>query len=422
MTKYIPLGIKKKIAPFAIRLRIILSRFYHLKSRLRITSNKKKIRVAFLLVNESIWKYERLYFLLKNDSRFDPVVFICPFLTYGPDVMKQEMENAFRSFKAKKYHVVKTLNDDGTYLDINKDFKPDLVFFCTPWPHSLPQYHIRSFMHILTCYVHYGFNTVANHYFNMETTLLSWRVFVETEYHKKSAIKMSINKGKNFVVSGYTGIDSLIDENYSYKQVWKYQEVSKKKIIWAPHHSIEGVKGRNVFHSTFLQYARLMLDIAKKYQDKIQISFKPHPNLKGKLYILWGKDKTDRYYNEWTCIANGQLDDGDYIDLFLGSDAMIHDSSSFLIEYLYTKKPVLFLADDLNVEMLNEIGVEALENIEKAYSEDEIVTFIDNVVLNNIDSYKFKREKFVNEILMPPNNILASENIYNYIKRQLNYN
>ena len=39
-------------------------------------------------------------------------------------------------------------------------------------------------------------------------------------------------------------------------------------------------------------------------------------------------------------MSNGMLCESDYIDLFLTSDAMIHDSGSFLIEYIYVNKPV----------------------------------------------------------------------------------
>ena len=75
------------------------------------------------------------------------------------------------------------------------------------------------------------------------------------------------------------------------------------------------------------------------------IAFKPHPILKPKLYkhALWGKERTDAYYHCWETMENTQLEMSDYIDLFMTSDAMIFDSVSFMTEYLYTKKPALFL-------------------------------------------------------------------------------
>lgn len=417
--KLLPLSFKNKLKFYVTKLRILYSKHAH-KKKLKDIIKKDKIKVAFLVVNGSIWKYERLYFLLENDYRFYPVVYVCPFLTYGEDLMKKEMNSTYDSFKSQNYNVIKTLKEDGSFIDVKKEFCPDLVFFCTPWDHSQPQYQIINFLDVLTCYVHYGFNTVKSHYFNMMTTLLSWKVFVETDYHKESAKNISLNKGRNFIVSGYPGIDSLIDNKYKSKKVWKIQETAKKKIIWAPHHSVGGIKGRNVFHSTFMAYSEFMLEIAEKYKDKIQFSFKPHPNLRGKLSKpeIWGVKKTNEYYNAWKNMSNGQLNEGDYLDLFIESDAMIHDSSSFLIEYFYTKKPSLFLLEEIDLKQLNRLGLEALESMQKGYSKEDVLKFIETVVIDEIDGFEEIRSVFHNKWLMPPNNKLASENIFCYLKEQ----
>src|SRR5699024_801734 len=124
---------------------------------------------------------------------------------------------------------------------------------------------------------------------------------------------------------------------------------------------IPGVKNA-LSYSTFLDYAEFILQLANDYKDEIQIAFKPHPNLRGKLNDVWGVEKTNTYFQKWKCLSNGQVEDGGYIDLFATSDAMIHDSGSFVIEYLYTKKPVQFLISSEKVkEEFNEIGKEALK-------------------------------------------------------------
>ena len=418
INKYIPSSIKNFIKLYILKYRISYSQKNY-KEKIKGLSKQKKIKVAFLIENESIWKYERLYFLLKEDSLFDPVVFICPFFPHGMKIMKEEMNNIYLSFISKDYDVVKTLKEDGTYYDIKKEFQPDIVFFSTFWAHTKPQYLIYNFLDVLTCLVPYGFYTTEQFYFTNEPTLLCWKFFVETTSHKEAAKRLSLYKGENFVVSGFPGIDTLIDRKYKANDVWKRQEESKKKVIWAPHHSIKGVAGRHIFLSTFLSYADFMLKIADKYKDKLQISFKPHPNLKGKLNEIWGEEKTNKYYATWNNIPNGQLDEGDYMDLFLTSDAMIHDSGSFLIEYLYTFKPVLFLDDGVNLEDFNPIGVEALNSMEKGYSKDDIIRFIEEVVIGNNDQFKLIRNEFIEQNLMPPNSKLASENIYNHIKEEI---
>ena len=81
--------IAKKILPkFFLNQVLVLVTNYKIRKVERIhkhavinVSKKEKIKVAFILVYESMWKYENLYFLLKDNERFEPIVFICPFRT-----------------------------------------------------------------------------------------------------------------------------------------------------------------------------------------------------------------------------------------------------------------------------------------------------------------------------------------------------
>jgi dTDP-4-amino-4,6-dideoxygalactose transaminase len=54
-----------------------------------------------------------------------------------------------------------------------------------------------------------------------------------------------------------------------------------------------------------------------------------------------------------------------------------------------------------------------------AKNKDEIQQFIQVVVLENLDKMKANRTEFYNTYLLPPNNRLASENIFNFIKSEI---
>ena len=131
-------------------------------------------------------------------------------------------------------------------------------------------------------------------------------------------------------MTGATVYDKFLDKNYKPKNVWKRQEKIKKKVIWAPHHSI--ISNPDLEYSLFLEVCDIMPVLAKRYENKIQFCFKPHPFLIRKLYQLWGKYKTDAYYQLWDSMPNTQYENGEYIDLFMTSDAMIHDCDSFRFE------------------------------------------------------------------------------------------
>ena len=90
-----------------------------------------------------------------------------------------------------------------------------------------------------------------------------------------------------------------------------------------------------------------------------------------------------------------QLDEGDYIDLFLSSDAMIHDSGSFLAEYLYAEKPVMYLKRENN-NHFNKFGQDILKSIDIGKSFEDIRAFVDNLLLNKKSNIKSTQIDFFN--------------------------
>ena len=221
----------------------------------------------------------------------------------------------------------------------------------------------------------------------------------------------------NTIKSGFPGLD-LIDKSSS--NPWKETKLKTKKIIWAPHHTIKG-QGSSLDYSSFEDYAFFFFKVLNQNQD-IQIAFKPHPLLKDKLYLCdnWGKDKTDEYYSKWETLPNGQLEDGPYISLFHHSDAMIMDSASFIVEYMYFDKPLLFTMRDSKVlERFNTFGQKVLENWYKARKEEDIERFICDIVQGENDYLKNERNLFFKNKILPSNGKTASENIYNELKSAL---
>ena len=393
------------------------------KMALKITRQKERIKVVFLLIHDSVWKYEGVYRLMKKDQRFNPVVVVCPYLKGGNLNMQRDMDHAYNSFKSEGYQVIKSLKENGEWLDVKHEIRPDLVCFTNPWDLTRPEYLIANFMDTLTCYVPYGFKNSYLHeaHYDKPTQNFTWKFFLETEIHQKLSRIYSRNKGLNTIVTGYPGMDIFLQKDYQPIDEWKIKDKKVKRIIWAPHHTIPGM-GANLDYSTFLNYSEVMLQMADQYKNEIQIAFKPHPVLRPNLSKkeVWGKEKTDEYYQKWDQLSNGLLQEGKYIDLFMTSDGMIHDSSSFVIEYLYTHKPVMFLIKyDSISEKFNEIGKMAFSRLYHGKSQKDIENFIKNVIINGDDELKDERIEFFNSIVRPPNNRSASENIFNHLKSSI---
>lgn len=366
--------------------------------------SKDTIRCCFFALFEEVWKYDGVFQLMQKNSRFEPVILICPVVNYGFENMLLRMRQCERFFRSKGYDPILSYNPDTKqYVDVMNEIKPDIIFYTNPYKGLIDdRYYIDNFQEVLTIYVPYSINNSNAFYsnFGMPFYNFLWRYYQPTGMHKNYAKKYSDNRGVNAVTVGYPGIESLIFNIHTVnKKIWKNDNPKLKKIIWAPHHTIE--PAGSVFYSCFLRYSDFMLDMVQKYQDTIQFAFKPHPLLKNKLELFWGKEKTDTYYNKWQNMANSCVVEGEYSDLFLSSDAMIHDSGSFISEYLYVNKPVMRTLNEVDEsEKQNDFSMQCISNHYLANNEQDIEQFIENLI-NGVDPLKPQRTKFLNEVLMP---------------------
>lgn len=378
---------------------------------------RRPLRCVFFGLFDSIWKFDSVYNRMEKDSRFEPIILVCPVVNYGYENMIRTMDECYKSFSKKGYNVVKSYNKEtGEYIDFRKELYPDIIIYTNPYKGLIDdRYYVTNCEDILTVYVHYGFNSAKawDMLYHQFLTNAVWRYYVESEIHQEYVKRFSFNKGRNSVVTGYPGIEELISPDYVIKSnPWISERKTKKRIIWAPHHTIEPVGIINF--SNFLRDADYMLEMATKYREQIEIAFKPHPLLRNKLYKKWGAERTEYYYHQWEIMDNTFLAEGEYIDLFLTSDAMIHDSGSFLIEYLYVDKPVMrVMTEEDMTKVLNSFALSCLNYYYKAYSQCEIEKFIQNIIIG-ADPLKISRTKFVRDFLMPKGG-MPSENIINDI-------
>jgi len=395
----------RKLRAFKDYIDIVRTPRRHEKSlnRVRESAKHRKVNVAFFVIHAAVWKYESLYELLKQDERFEPIIFICPAVNYGKENMIMEIEKTANYLKKNNYDSICTYDKEkDTYLNIKKDFDLDIIFYTNPHKGLIKkEYFITNFKEYLTCYLPYGFgSSYTDSLFHGDLFYsILWKFFCETEIHKESIIKHSKNKGRNVRVTGYPTMDDLKYGEREENGRWKNTNKKLKRIIWAPHHTFE--KNEILNYSNFLIHSNFMLEMLDKYKDKIQIAFKPHPLLEIKLYNLegWGKERTDDYYAIWASRENSQLETEDYIDLFNSSDAMILDSASFTAEYLCCGKPSMFFMKNADVyDQFNDFGKMALNQNYIGESEKDIIDFIEMVINGEDSKEETRRDFYMNKI------------------------
>ncbi len=372
---------------------------------------KEQINVVFIAMSLSLWRYQNIYELLNRYSRFKVTILLLPCLSYAKEQQKKDMDELAHFFSERNIPYVQGVKDSFV-IDIEQCLSPDILFYPQPYSRLFPEgLNYINFKYKLLCYYPYAFWMSRGDWsYNLPLHNYAWKLFYPTELHRKEGQLFAMNKGRNIEVVGYPNADNFLCREH--QDVWKSQAARKLRIIWAPHFSI--FSDGYTTQSNFLWMAHFMVDIVKRYADCIQFVFKPHPRLFSELckHEEWGEERARQYYEEWESMGNAQVESGEFVDLFMTSDAMIHDSGSFCVEYLYSGNPVMYVATNFEkqVSEKSEFGQLAMKQHYVGSCEQDVVDFIENVLLGGNDPMKHGREEFVKQYLFPPNGRTVAEN------------
>lgn len=380
--------------------------------------NGVKIRVGFAVVFDSVFPMASVFENMLKDEFFDP------FLIVIPDISRGE-KHALETFVQTKVKLTAYYGNEATIInpiDWSRKACLDITgkcdLYCTANPYDTmthPLYGIRNFCEhaIPVFFANYGIaiSSFYDRYMkDPESFGLFWRVFCETE-HVYDLLKSNI-PWVDAVYSGYPKMDKLAS--------FAPRKKERKSIIIAPHHTITKWKD-GVNFSNFLQYKNFFLDLPNIYPN-IDFIFRPHPLLFTALARNenFGERKAEIYLSQMRSYKNVDVQmGGDYLETFINSDALIHDCGSFTAEYLFTGKPVCRILrnkDDLKKEY-NQFALECIACHDIAYTNEDIIRFIDNVVLNGNDTKSCLRNKM--SLKLKKNFPYVSNAIINNIKEAI---
>ena len=382
----------------------------------RAIRRRGHVRVVFLVSSLPMWRCQPLCDRLAADGRFDVSVALYPFPSYSREQQDACMKELSEYFAGKDVPFVDLSAEERPGEALKWRLDPDILFYQQPYNYLYGKdLDSPAFPDCLVCYVPYSIRTSSGTWvYRTRLNETAWRLFYPSPILRDEAASILYNKGRNIRVTGDPQMDCFSFPPQ--KDPWK-PLAGTKRVIWAPHFSIvdEGLMHRDSF--TWL--SECMLRFAAQYRDRIQFVFKPHPRLLSELcaHPDWGKEKAGAYYKAWAEGPNTQLVTGEYLDLFKTSDAMIHDSGSFSVEYPFTGKPVLFTTRDLDRSLTgqNELGCAAIRAHYPGRSEADIAAFLDDVVLGGKDPMKAERAAFVDKYLRASGRHSAAEAIYQAI-------
>ena len=427
LKKLLPTTFKDWLRPFKMTLVDNPKKrklFLHMQKKhqelLQQIKGKETIKVVFLAIHKSVWKVDPVFQKMLTDPFFEPVILVCPYTVYGEERMWQDMQECYEYFKEKGYPLLSSYNKEEQCWITLEEIQPDIVFFTNPHDLTRKEYYEDAYLNYLSCYVpyHHEVGSYGNNIDQYDQYFHNAMMIIFSSHNASYKLfkKTAQSKAANVIVTGYPAMEELLDlkEKKVVSEVWKNND-TRQKVIWAPHHTIDDPV---LPYSNFLKYADKFKKLALSKAEDITWCFKPHPILKSKLYLHpeWGVKRTDEFYDFWRDNEFSQLSEGPYYNLFAESNFMIHDSGSFLAEYLYLEKPVMYLLHDNNHgNYYSEFGQAALAACEIGYSFDDVIKFVDKQ-LNNGCEINSEHRLFVNNNILPYFKLKPSQHIVDIIK------
>lgn len=387
------LSLKQRIID--INLFLLQYGYYKKIKNIRIKlQSTGKIKVGFILVFNSVFPTMPVFEEMLDSQYFDPYIIVVPNTSrshqYQMDIFHEATTALEQQYPGRIIYGYEEKTD--SYYDLKDEYS--IIFFCNPYPNLVHKLHYLDYFldkNVLTVYMNYGFAALSfwNEVIHSDFYNKVWLACVESPMNLSYLKKHSRIFGINGVVTGYLKMDKLATIMPTPRL--------RKRIIISPHHTVWGWKTLNI--SNFLKYYNFFLELPRIYPD-IDFVFRPHPLLFPNLlaHNIWTNEQINNYLIQLESNPNAIYDhSGDYMEQFANSDAMIHDCGSFIGEYLYTEKPCCYMlkSEKQTQDGLLPLGQACIDNYYKAFSQDDILKFIDNVVIKGKDPLKEKRFFFV---------------------------
>ena len=389
------------------------------KASAQMIRRKDKIKIAFVTPNSAEWCGDELYNLFANNERFETTLFLSQRLNRRKnELLRKDFLHGVEQFKSRGLNILPLDKHDA------KIPAQDVLIFLTPYfvmlPYALRPKNITA--KTLITHIPYSFSISVrkNAFYNGAIFHISWKIFFSSVIALNMQDKKSIIGMPRGLYSGYPRIDIFFDKAPDFHFDWKMARPDAKKIIYAPHWSINGVTN----YATFQWNCKFMYEFAKAHPE-ISWVVKPHPAL----FFSAVTEKVfptsaafENYLKQWNDLPNAQVYTGAYYQtIFATSDGMIHDSGSFIAEYQFVNKPMIFLTRE--GEKFNDLG-KAILNVSYLVDGkdlDGIAALMQKVFIDGEDTKSAERKKVFDKYLNYPklNGMLASEFIYKNIADEL---
>lgn len=355
----------------------------------------KNINIVFLVQHATIWNsLKSVYESMCNNKMINVSVVLIPFIHNDASVSKTY-------FELKEFFIKENIPFINYNFYSLEKHRPHIVFVQNPYEETrLERFRIEEILKCgaKICYIPYGLDVGGGIWniqamYNIPLHNLSWKIFVRSN-KQKIMYSMYCDAGSsNIVVTGHPKFDNQKLNKQVQNEILLKKIDGRKVILWAPHFSV----GNPPAWSTYNIYQKTIFEEFNERED-LFLYIRPHP-LFFKAMInhgIWSEEDEKKFKIIIENSNNIALDENaDYLQSFSISDALMADSGSFLLEYLPSLKPILYLHHPDGLGLYDE----TLEKLYyKAVNEQNIIDFID-MISRGEDSELEKRKNAIPDYL-----------------------
>lgn len=370
---------------------------------------EEKIKVDIFFQWAPGWtNFESVYRAMQAKPHFDCQIILAPYFSRGakaPDYTAQRDLLNDKGIRYTEYHEYEITAR-----------KPHVVFLQNPYDDARPN-ELQSLTlnrrNISIAYIPYGLDMGDGernrvYQYNLPCQNVARWVFVRSQRHKDEFAKYCGNGNHHVYVSGHPKLDNY-PSRFGVQTDGKVNK-GKPTLLWAPHFVMPDDEK---MWSTFNLYTQAMLDIIKR--DDVNLIIRPHPLFKQFLDIRKERGTHSETAHNWQMLreyshlkSHVEWDfSADYRYAFSQSDALMADAGSFLLEYLPSRKPILFLTHE-NCLGINSSAEFIYDAYDVANESADIKTFVDNLVSGK-DPMRDKRLQVLRDELHMPEQGAGSE-------------
>ena len=375
-----------------------------------------KVKIVFLTQETMCWpSFESLYRACSEDDRYIAQIVYIPF--NHPNVSKHI--DYFSIYKKMGLPVQR--HDEYALAQES----PDIAVFMKAYDLIPMQYYIDDIEKAVPrhLYIQYGMEVGAqyiDYHFRLSLQSKVWRHIAYGSLLKETAAKYGTRNGENVVVWGNPRADyyrNLKVDRKTIPAAWKKKINGRFCFLWTPHHSLDTTCG------SFLDYHVPIMKYFEKHPD-IFLLWRPHPLLLDSLVVngVMTKVERDAFLNKVVGMDNAILDTTpDYRQSFFASDAIITDASTFIFEYLYTGRPLIYTKKAKNAIYNAERFEKGVYLIEQA---TDIASMLDQITEGK-DPLRSERALLRKDLLFTPENSTVGQYIadrcYEDLIQELNH-